>query len=127
MAIDVPTKANSRTAVLLKSETRATVLCKQSQKKQQKTQVLISGMAVFHQLWGDSNPGQQSILVLLGRKTKQSHMPRREQRFLKFTKRSLPSRQQSQVLICGTAVSTSLQRTAVPHALLGRQSILICL
>ena len=33
MAIDVPTKANSRTAVLLKSETTTAVLCKQSQKK----------------------------------------------------------------------------------------------
>ena len=53
MAIDVPTKTNSRTAVLLKSETRTAVLCKQSQKKKQrKIQVLISGMAVFHQLWG---------------------------------------------------------------------------
>ena len=64
MAIDVPTKANSRTVVLLKSETRTAVLCKQSQKSQekakQKTQVLISGMAVFPQLWGiaiqDSSP-----------------------------------------------------------------------
>ena len=49
MAIDVPTKANSRTAVLLKSETRTAVLCKQSQKNQkkakEKTQVLISGVA----------------------------------------------------------------------------------
>ena len=41
--------------------------------------MLISGMAVFHQLWGDSNQGQQSILVLLGQ---QSRMPKREQRFL---------------------------------------------
>ena len=31
------------------------------------------------------------------------------------------------MLICGAAVSTRLQRTAVPHTLLGRQSILICL
>ena len=71
MAIDVPTKANSSTAVLLKNETRTAVLCKQSRKSQKKqnkkkTQVLISGMAVFHQLWGDSNRGQESILVLLG-------------------------------------------------------------
>ena len=36
MAIDVPTKANSRTAVLFESETRTTVLCKQSQKSQKK-------------------------------------------------------------------------------------------
>ena len=84
MAIDVPIKANSRTAVLLKSETRTLVLCKQSQKQKpkkakQKTQVLISGMAVFHQLWGDSNPGQQYILVFLGQ---QSRMPNRKQRFL---------------------------------------------
>ena len=41
--------------------------------------MLISDMAVFHQLWGDSNSGQQSILVLLGQ---QSRMPTREQRFL---------------------------------------------
>ena len=45
MAIDVPTKANSRTAVFLKSQIRATALCKQSQKNPQK-QLLISGMAV---------------------------------------------------------------------------------
>ena len=80
MAIDVPTKANSRTAVFLKSETKTAVLCKQSKKKSQKiTQVLISGMAVFHQLWGDSNPGQQPISVSLGQ---QSCMPTRKQRFL---------------------------------------------
>ena len=41
--------------------------------------MLISGMAVFHQLWRDSNPGQQSILVLLGQ---QSCMPTKEQRYL---------------------------------------------
>ena len=79
MAIDVPTKANSRTAVFLKSETKTAVLCKQSKKSQKITQVLISGMAVFHQLWGDSNPGQQPIAVSLGQ---QSCMPTRKQRFL---------------------------------------------
>ena len=73
-------KPTARTAVLLKSETRAAVLCTQSQKSEtKKAQLLISGMAVFHQLWGDSNPGQQSILVLLGQ---QSRMPTKEQRFL---------------------------------------------
>ena len=90
MAIDVPTKASSRTAVPLKNNTDA-VLCKQSQKSKktktkQKTQVLISGMAAFHQLWGDSNPGQQTILVLLGQ---QSGMPTRERRFLIIYKGSL--------------------------------------
>ena len=68
------------TAVLFKSETRTAVLCKQNkkQKKTQKNQVLISGMAVSAS-FGDSYPGQQSILVLLGQ---QSRMPMREQRFL---------------------------------------------
>ena len=37
MAIDVPAKANSKTAVLLKSETTTAVLCKQSQKKAKKS------------------------------------------------------------------------------------------
>ena len=78
----------------------------------------------FYQLWGDSNPGQQSILASLGQK---SRMPTREQWFLIIYKDTLPSRPQSQVLICGAAISTRLQRTAVPHSLLGRQSILICL
>ena len=50
---------------------------KKNNKKE--TQVLINGMAVFHQLWGDSNPGQQSILVLLGQ---QSRMLTRQHRFL---------------------------------------------
>ena len=36
MAIDAPTKANSRIAVLLKSETRTAVLYKQSHKKKPK-------------------------------------------------------------------------------------------
>ena len=37
MAIDVPTKANPRIAVLLKSETKTTVLCRQSQEKPEKS------------------------------------------------------------------------------------------
>ena len=91
MAIDVPTKVNSRIAVLFESETRTAVLCRQRQKKQKKkhnkkSQVLISGIAVFHQLWGEGNPGQQSILVLLGQ---QSSMPTRKQRFLIIYKKIL--------------------------------------
>ena len=128
MAIDVPAKANSRTAILLKSETRAAVLCKQNQKK---TQVLISGMAVFHQLWGDNNPGQQSILVLLGQ---QSCMPTREQRFLIIYKEILaiqttitsdnffcfhqPSEDSSSPRFAGTAVHLNL--------LMSEQQFLIC-
>ena len=80
MAIHVPTKAKSRTAVLLKSNNyRSTLQTKPKKQNKTKTQVLISGMAVFHQLWGDSNPGQQSTVVLLGQL---SRMPMREQRFL---------------------------------------------
>ena len=130
MAIDVPTKTNSRTAVLLKSETRAAALCKQSQKN---TQVLISGMAVFHQLWGDSSPGQQSTLVLLGQ---QSRMPTREQRFLIIYKEILtiqttitcanlrnscfhkPSEDCSSPRFAGTAVHLNL--------LMSEQQFLIC-
>ena len=38
MAVDVPTKANSRTTILLKSETRTAVLCKKAKKaKKSKT------------------------------------------------------------------------------------------
>ena len=124
-----------RTAVLLKSESRAAVLCKQSQKenKTKKTQVIIGDMAVFHHLWGDSNPGQQSILVLLGQ---QSRMPMREQRFLIIYKEILaiqttitnanlwnscfhqPSEDSSSPRFAGTALHLNL--------LMSEQQFLIC-
>ena len=83
-------------------------------------------MAVFHQLFGgggDSIPGQQSILVLLGQ---QSRMPTRKQRFLIIYKEILaiqttitsanlrnscfhqPSEDSSFPRFAGTAVSLNL-------------------
>ena len=126
-------KANSRTAVLLRSATRTAVFCKQCQKSKKKPQMLIGGMAVFHQLWGDKNPGQQTILVLLGQ---QPRMPMREQRFLIIYKEILaiqttitsanlrnscfhqPSQDSSSPRFAGTAVHLNL--------LMSEQQFLIC-
>ena len=90
-------------------------------------------MAVFHQLWGDSNPGQQSILVSLGQ---QSRMPTREQWFLIIYKDILaiqttitsanlwsscfhpPSEDSSSPLFAGTAVHLNL--------LMNEQQFFIC-
>ena len=80
MAIDIPEEKPTARQQSLKSETRTAVFCKQNKKKTTKKRItclLVTWQ--FPPAMGDSYPGQQSILVLLGQ---QSHMPMREQRFL---------------------------------------------
>ena len=80
--LQMNSRRQGRSLFQIKSGNKDAVLCKQKRK----VSSVYQWHGSFHQLWGDSNPGQQSILVLLGQ---QSHMPMREQQFVIFYKKML--------------------------------------